>query len=49
MNGKPFHNLELNKIRRLFEVNFFAPINLIKKLWNNLENGLIVNICSVAS
>lgn len=50
ISNKPFNELTEEEIRKLMEVNFFAPIELTRRLLPSFleRKGLIVNINSVA-
>ncbi len=44
------YELELNDLRRLMEINYFAPVDINSKLLDNVSSaeGTIVNISSIA-
>ena len=47
--GGPVENIDINEIRRQFNVNVFGHIELTQNLISLLENGKIINVSSMAS
>ncbi len=45
----PVENLDINEVRRQFDVNVFGHLELSQRLISKLEGGKIINISSMAS
>jgi NAD(P)-dependent dehydrogenase (short-subunit alcohol dehydrogenase family) len=45
----PVENLNMNEVRRQFNVNVFGHLELTQKLMPAIENGKIINVSSMAS
>ena len=45
----PIENIEMDEIRRQFDVNVFGHLEFSKRLLENLNDGKIINISSMAS